>query len=160
VNLTERAGKVSWTFGHRRALRMIAFVVSVNGKRVGTIGVGDSGLLGAHVSWSGDSGEPGNLNLDFGGLDSRTNEHVRWPDPPEIKIGDTITIQVIETDTVDTPTDRKPALRCALCGGSLGGFPPDHTCTGLQCMTCDLVEAVTTKPEPPGVRPDPVFGVG
>ena len=86
---------------------MIAFVISVNGQRIGTIGVGDSGVLGAHVSWSGHSGEPGNLDLGIGGLDSRTDEHIRWPDPPEIKVGDTITIQVIETDTVDTPTDRK-----------------------------------------------------
>ena len=92
---------------------MIAFVVSVNGQRVGTIGVGDNGVLGAHVSWSGHSGEPGNLNLGFGGLDSGTDEHIRWPDPPKIKVGDTITIQVIETVTVDMPTDRKtPAQLC------------------------------------------------
>ena len=86
---------------------MIAFVVSVNGQRVCTIGVGDSGVLGAHVSWSGHSGVPGNLDLGIGGLDSRTDEHIRWPDPPEIKVGDSITIQVIETEMVDTPTDRK-----------------------------------------------------
>jgi hypothetical protein len=36
-----------------RALWMIAFVVSVNGQRVSTIGVGNSGVLGAHVSWTG-----------------------------------------------------------------------------------------------------------
>jgi len=86
---------------------MIAFVVSVNGQRVCTVGVGDSGVLGAHVSWSGRSGEAGDLDLGIGGLDTRTDEHIRWPDPPEIKVGDTITIQVVETDTVDTPTDRK-----------------------------------------------------
>jgi hypothetical protein len=86
---------------------MIALVVSVNGQRVGTIGVGESGVVSAHVSWSGHSGEQGNLDLGIGGLDSRTDEHIRWPQPPEIKVGDTITIQVIETDTVDTPTDRK-----------------------------------------------------
>jgi len=61
-------GSLSLSFGHRRALRMIAFVVSVNGQRVGTIGVGDSGVLGAHVSWSGHSGEPGNLDLGIGGV--------------------------------------------------------------------------------------------
>ena len=86
---------------------MIALVVSVNGQQVGTIGVGDSGVVSAHVSWSGHSGEPGNLDLGIGGLDSRTDEHIRWPQPPEIKVGDTITIQVIEADTVDPPTDRK-----------------------------------------------------
>jgi hypothetical protein len=86
---------------------MIAFVVSVNGQRVCTIGVGDSGILGAHVSWVGRPEEPGDLELGIGGLDTRTDEHVRWPHPPEIKVGDTVTIQVIETDTVDAPTDRK-----------------------------------------------------
>jgi hypothetical protein len=45
--------------------------------------------------------------LGIGGLDTRTDEHIRWPDPPEIKVGDTITVEVVETDTVDTPTDRK-----------------------------------------------------
>jgi hypothetical protein len=86
---------------------MIAFVVSVNGQRVGTIGIGDSGVLGAHVSWVGRPGEPGDLSLSVGGLDSRTDEHIRWPEPPEITVGDTVTIQVVETDAVDPPTDRK-----------------------------------------------------
>jgi hypothetical protein len=90
---------------------MIAFVVSVNGQRVATIGVGDSGVLSAIVRWAGRAGEAGDLGLDIGGLDTRTDEHIRWPDPPEIKVGDTITIQVIETDTVDTPTDRKTSAQ-------------------------------------------------
>ena len=86
---------------------MIAFVVSVNGLRVCTIGVGDSGVLGAHVSWVGRPDEPGDLDLGIGGLDSRTDEHIRWPDPPEINVGDTVTIQVVELDVVDPPTERK-----------------------------------------------------
>ena len=86
---------------------MIAFVVSVNGQRVATIGVGDSGVLSAIVRWAGRAGEAGDLGLDIGGLDTRTDEHIRWPHPPEIKVGDMITIQVIEADTVDMPTDRK-----------------------------------------------------
>jgi hypothetical protein len=86
---------------------MIAFVVSVNGQRVGTIGVGDSGVLSAIVRWAGRAGKAGDLGLDIGGLDTRTDEHIRWPHPPEIKVGDMITIQVIEADTVDMPTDRK-----------------------------------------------------
>ncbi|MEO2092293.1 MAG: hypothetical protein ABGY75_22795, partial [Gemmataceae bacterium] len=86
---------------------MIAFVVSVNGQRVATIGVGDSGVLTAIVRWSGRAGESGDLGLDIGGLDSRTDEHISWPDPPEINVGATITVQVVETDAVDEPTDRK-----------------------------------------------------
>ena len=86
---------------------MIAFVVSVNGHRICTIGIGDSGVLNTIVGWSGRTGEPGDLRLSIGGLDTHTDEHVRWPDPPDIEVGDTVTIQVIETDTVDAPTDRK-----------------------------------------------------
>lgn len=86
---------------------MIAFVLSVNGQRICTVGVGDSGVLGAHVSWVGRSGEPGDLTFSVGGLETRTDEHIRWPQLPEIKVGDTVTVQVIETDTVDAPTDRK-----------------------------------------------------
>jgi hypothetical protein len=69
--------------------------------------LGDSGVLGAHVSWVGRPGQPGDLSLSVGGLDTRTDEHLRWPDAPEIKVGDAITIQVIETDTVEEPTERK-----------------------------------------------------
>jgi hypothetical protein len=86
---------------------MIAFVISVNEHRVCTIGIGDSGVLGAHVSWSGLPKQPADLRLSFGGLDTRTDEHIRWPDPPGIKIGDTVTIEVVETDAVDPPTERK-----------------------------------------------------
>ena len=87
---------------------MIAFVVSVNGQQVGTYGIGDSGVVSAHVTWVGrPPDDPGDLSLSVGGLDSRTDEQVRWPDPPEIKIGDSITIRVIETNTVDTPIDRR-----------------------------------------------------
>jgi hypothetical protein len=86
---------------------MIAFIVSVNGERVSTIGIGDNGVLSTHVSWSGSLRDSGDLGLSLGGLDSRTNEHVRYPDPPEIQVGDTVTIQVIETDVVDPPIDRK-----------------------------------------------------
>ena len=86
---------------------MIAFVVSVNGQRVGSIGVGDNGVLDTIVCWSGRTGELGDLRLSLGGLDSSTNEHIRWPDPPEIKVGDTVSAQIIDTDKVDTPIDRK-----------------------------------------------------
>lgn len=86
---------------------MIALVVSVNGQPVYTVGVGDSGVLHAHVTWVGRPGEASDLRLGIGGLDTRTDEHLCWEDPPEIKVGDTVTITVIETEAVDTPTDRK-----------------------------------------------------
>ena len=42
-----------------------------------------------------------------------------------------------------------PELRCPACGGPLGGFPPDHTCAGVRCLSCDWVGAVTTNPNHP-----------
>jgi hypothetical protein len=86
---------------------MIAFAISVNGQSVGTIGIGDCGVLTAHVTWSALAGEPGDLRVSFGGLDTRSDEHVHWPNPPDIRVGDTVTIQVVDTDAVDPPTERK-----------------------------------------------------
>src|SRR4051794_16517597 len=42
-----------------------------------------------------------------------------------------------------------PDLRCPKCGGELGGFPPDHTCAGVRCLSCDYVGAVTTNQNRP-----------
>jgi hypothetical protein len=42
-----------------------------------------------------------------------------------------------------------PDLRCPVCGGPLGEFPADHTCTGVRCLSCDRVWAVTTNPNHP-----------
>lgn len=40
-------------------------------------------------------------------------------------------------------------LRCPACGGRLGGFPPDHSCAGVRCLSCDWVGLVTTNPNHP-----------
>jgi hypothetical protein len=40
-------------------------------------------------------------------------------------------------------------IRCPKCGGELGGFPPDHTCAGIRCLSCDYVSAVTTNQNVP-----------
>ncbi|HTU19536.1 MAG TPA: hypothetical protein VMG10_15860 [Gemmataceae bacterium] len=86
---------------------MIAFIISVNGQHAGTIGIGNNGVLTTCVNWVGHPGDDGNLFLQFGGLDTSTDEHVRWRDPPAIKVGDMVTVQVVETDTVDVPIERK-----------------------------------------------------
>jgi hypothetical protein len=90
---------------------MVAFVVSVNGRRLCCFGVGSSGVLGAHVSWFMRPGQTGNGDLRVGGLDTAASEHVEWIGPVEVQVGDTVTIQVVEVDIVDPPTDRYRALR-------------------------------------------------
>jgi hypothetical protein len=87
---------------------MKAFVVHLNGQPFVTAGVGHDGVLTTNIVWVG--GAPprpaeGRLHLQVGGLDSRTGEHLRWS-VPEIRVGDEITIKIIETDQV-TPEDSR-----------------------------------------------------
>ncbi len=49
----------------------------------------------------------------------------------------------------------EPELRCANCGGELGGFGPDDTCAGSRCLSCDYVGAVTTNPNHPAIDETP-----
>ena len=102
---------------------MIAFVISVNGKRCCTIGIEGEGVLTSHVTGvimagiSNVEGAPLNNGLDFhaGGLDSTTQDHLRW-NVPEVQIGDRIEIEIVETDKVDPPSERGP-------GEYTGKFP-------------------------------------
>ena len=87
---------------------MKAFVVSVNGKRVCTAGVGAKGVLSACIDWTGGyserypDNEPG---LNVGGIDGRTDEHVTWA-VPALKVGHTVTVEIVEADCADPETER------------------------------------------------------
>ena len=95
---------------------MPVFHVYLNGKKVTAAGVGDLGVLGAHVTWVRRAGEhtlsrkPGSvkeeLRLHVGGLISPTNEHVRWLDHG-LKVGDEVSIRVVEDARVDRPRSRQ-----------------------------------------------------
>lgn len=69
---------------------MIAFVISVNGERTHTIGVGDNGVLCTHLDWVGRSDKSSDLIFQLTGLDCRTDEHLYWPPLPNINVGDTL----------------------------------------------------------------------
>jgi hypothetical protein len=45
--------------------------------------------------------------LDVGGLDSTKGEHLKWI-LATLQVGDTISVQVVETVEVDTPQERRP----------------------------------------------------
>ena len=80
----------------------------VNGQKIATLGIGDSGVLTTIVHWVGrPSGECGGFRMHLGGLDSAAQEHVRWPAPP-LAVGDEVTIRLLEVEQVDTPTEREP----------------------------------------------------
>jgi hypothetical protein len=87
---------------------MRAFAVSVNGKPLCTAGIGDDGVLSSHVTWSGSPGM-GHIHMHVGGLDSPTNEHLRWS-VKEIGVGDEITTRIIETEAIDEPHSREKGI--------------------------------------------------
>ena len=95
---------------------MLVFQVYLNGKKVSTAGIGDLGVLGAHVSWvrrkdgktlarKPDSVEE-ELTFHVGGLITPTEEHVRWLDR-KLKVGDEVRIRIVEDGAIDRPRSRE-----------------------------------------------------
>lgn len=94
---------------------MPIFHVYLNGKKVSTVGVGELGVLSAHVTWVRREGEQilpkkpnrvEELTLRVGGLISPAEEHVSWLDR-DLKIGDEVRITVAEGSKVDRPHRRE-----------------------------------------------------
>ena len=92
---------------------MPVFHVYLNGKKVSTAGVGDLGVLSAHVTWvrrtqaDMDVKLPlEELKLHVGGLISPSGDHVRWLDRP-LQVGDEVRIIVAEVTKIDRPRSRK-----------------------------------------------------
>lgn len=87
---------------------MIAFRVLHNGKEVCVAGMGEHGILSTNVTWVRiPCGSPPvaeeDLSLHIGGLHTPTKEHRFW-DAPELTVGDSITIEIVETEEI-TPHD-------------------------------------------------------
>jgi len=88
---------------------MIAFEVSINGKKGTTAGVGDYGVLSAIVSWVKrrvDGSEE--MTFEVGGLisDDRQTENLRWL-CENLNIGDEVTIRIVEVPQVEPASERK-----------------------------------------------------
>src|SRR5579862_2887683 len=83
---------------------MRAFKVELNGKQLCVAGIGDDGVLNTMVDYVGN-GRRKRLHLRVGGLFSPTEEHVRWRNL-RLKVGDTVAVTVIDTDSVDKPRVR------------------------------------------------------
>jgi hypothetical protein len=102
---------------------MIAFEVSLNGKRVCIAGAEDLAVLSTHVSASGRLGKKtvparpdetkGEIFFSVGGLtgrrDPKKNVHLRWQEIKFLKVGDLIQVKILETMKVDRPTSRTKA---------------------------------------------------
>lgn len=87
---------------------MIAFEFFVNGKRLGTAGVGDLGVLSAIVTWvrrapensrDGKSFEE-ELTFSVGGLHEDTDADWLYK---KLSVGDVVTINIVTAETVDQP---------------------------------------------------------
>ena len=93
---------------------MIAFQVTVNGSAVCTAGMNDFGVVSAIMTWvrrTPDKSADGKsieeeLTFDIGGLDSTAGEHLKWV-KTELRVGDTVTIGIVDIDEVDAPGERR-----------------------------------------------------
>jgi hypothetical protein len=84
---------------------MKAFEVFINGHRLCLAGVGDSGVLHAIVNWVGGPDREEDFSLMVGGIESITDEHLRW-NVPSIGVGAEVLIRIVEATSVDTPNKR------------------------------------------------------
>jgi hypothetical protein len=93
---------------------IIAFQVAVNGEPVCTAGIDDFGVISAIMTWVGRRPEKSadgksieeELTFDVGGLDSTAAERLTWL-KAELRVGDTVSIRVVDTDKVDGARERR-----------------------------------------------------
>ena len=89
---------------------MQAFDVYFNGKKVCTAGVAE-GVVSIIVNSASRRGDQ-DLYFSASGLESSTDEHIYWARQRELRIGDKIQIEVVESASIDKPKERSgPAER-------------------------------------------------
>jgi hypothetical protein len=102
-----------------RPAKVLAFRVSLNGRSAVTAGIPGphvvSVILSSVVRESGAfrGGRPmpeRELGLHIGGLITSTREHVDWQDV-DLKVGDKVTIEVVQVPEADEPKHRHPPRR-------------------------------------------------
>ena len=86
---------------------MKAFEVFLNGKRLCRAGIGNDGVLDAVIDYVGGDGRD-HLHMHVGGLNSATDEFVNWVPLRNLKVGDEVSVRIVETNRVDRPKEQKP----------------------------------------------------
>lgn len=84
---------------------MICFDVYLNGEKLCRAGKTDLRVMTCILSWAKAEHE---LKLSVGGLSvlgSGGNAHSRWPEFSNLKIGDEISIKIVDADNPDEPAD-------------------------------------------------------
>lgn len=92
----------------------VRFEVVLNGKRVCTAGIRGDGVLAVGLDRVKHPGQEPTYSLHVGALgsfgpDTGRNEHVSWPVPSSLGIGDEITIRLLEAGEFDDPTEIRPS---------------------------------------------------
>jgi hypothetical protein len=84
--------------------------VHLNRNKLCTAGIGPDGGLHAIADVIGRTNEITNddycMGVHIGGLEN--DEHLTWKWLRDLRIGDEIRIRVVETDTIDAPSVRRP----------------------------------------------------
>ena len=106
---------------------MKCFEIRINGEKVCTAGVGDSGVLNSFVSFMtrkeqdetpNDSGAE-NLFITVSGianLEEDASNHLEWLHQ-DLNVGDEIVIKIIEASSCDEPNSSEVSyLACSFCG--------------------------------------------
>jgi hypothetical protein len=84
---------------------MRTFEVYLNKKKLCVAGIDADCVLSTIVDYV--SRKPGRLHLHVGGLNTSTDEHVRWQDR-NLRVGDEIRIRIANRKRADPPTKRFP----------------------------------------------------
>ena len=76
---------------------MIGFEVHLNGERLYTAGVGETGVMTAGVTWAVRTvrgvASPSELTLEVGGMSA--DEHLNWASPRMLRVGDQVVLNVV-----------------------------------------------------------------
>ena len=86
---------------------MLAYEVFLNGDRLCVSGIEGDGVMNAMLSY-GKGKRVDHLHLTVGGLANITEETLQWV-CADLKLGDEITINVIDAASVDEPLTRERA---------------------------------------------------
>ena len=85
---------------------MLAFEISLNGKKLCVAGIGDDGLLTANVNGFLKSGESDLSSLAVGGFVNSTDEHLRWIPVKQLRVNDEVKIRIVDVASPDEPLER------------------------------------------------------
>ena len=90
---------------------MVGLQVWVNGKRHYTVGIGDFGVMDAHVDWGRVETKTGKIHehlwVGARGFESGTENAPHWKNI-QLQVGDEVTIVVVETNVFDEPLTCMP----------------------------------------------------